>query len=62
MTNAPTAKPESADESTSDVPVGTSPTRTLTVRQVGRTALLALLTQAPAPVLVAVVDWWLKTH
>ncbi|MFD4657096.1 hypothetical protein ACFWP2_15880 [Kitasatospora sp. NPDC058444] len=37
------------------------PAETSILRQVGRTALLSLAA-TPAPILIAVVDWWLKAH
>ncbi|MFJ2863987.1 hypothetical protein [Kitasatospora sp. NPDC087314] len=47
-----------ADTATDAAP---APAGTLVLREIGRTALLSLAA-TPAPILVAVVDWWLKTH
>ncbi|MEU5385610.1 hypothetical protein [Kitasatospora cineracea] len=46
----------------SSAPENTPPTPgTSLLRQIARTALLSLVT-TPAPILTAIVDWWLKTH
>ncbi|MFD8781294.1 hypothetical protein [Kitasatospora sp. NPDC059599] len=47
-----------ADTATDAVP---APAGTSILHEIGRTALLSLAA-TPAPVLVAVADWWLKTH
>ncbi|MFE7560819.1 hypothetical protein [Kitasatospora sp. NPDC057500] len=57
-------KTEPADEHTGADTAAEAPTTAAEnpiLRQAGRTALLSLAA-TPAPILVAVVEWWLKTR
>ncbi|WP_371476370.1 hypothetical protein [Kitasatospora sp. NBC_00315] len=58
-TPGPAAPPTASNTATTTPP---APANASMLREAGRTALLALATRAPAPILVAVIDWWLKTH
>ncbi|MFD8784792.1 hypothetical protein [Kitasatospora sp. NPDC059599] len=55
---APADPCTNANTATDATPVPAEP---LTLRQIGRTAVLSLAA-TPAPILLALVDWWLKTH
>ncbi|MFD9591952.1 hypothetical protein ACFWA9_04230 [Kitasatospora sp. NPDC059973] len=62
MHNNPARKPDPAHTGADTAPdTPPAPAGTSILRQTGRTALLSLAA-TPAPILIAIVDWWLKTH